>query len=129
MLCAGGVATRGGGLDGEVRDTSSPQAQVGCAAFRLPWGKRYALMVVIRGSRSRWATSTIQEEERQARGRTAMSRGRTARGGLDGWYHVPLLKDWEVKDAVPVPLRPMQLLVVDSSKEVPLILGWFLRRL
>ena len=54
-----------------------------------------------------------------------MSRGHAARGGLDGYY-APLLNDWGIKEAVPAPLGPMQLLVVDSSKKVPLILGWFL---
>ena len=53
-----------------------------------------------------------------------MSRGHAARGGLDG-CHVPLLKDWGIKEAVPAPLGPMHLLVAGSPAEVPLILGCF----
>ena len=101
------------------------RAQMDFAALRLPCGRRYALTVVIRRSRSQWATSTMQEEERQAKGRTAMSRGHAARGGLDGYY-APLVNDWGIKEAVPAPLGPMQLLVAGSPEEVPLILGCFL---
>ena len=46
-------------------------------------------------------------------------------GGLDGYY-VALLKDWDIEEAVPGPLGPMQLLVAGSPEEVPLILGCFL---
>ena len=45
-------------------------------------------------------------------------------GGLDG-YRVALLKDWDIKEAVPAPLGLMQLLVAGTPEEVPLILGWF----
>ena len=49
-----GSAAGAGGTGSAVRDRAGRQAQVDFAEFRLPWGKRYVLVVVLGYSRYLW---------------------------------------------------------------------------
>ena len=53
-LRARGPAPAPGGAGAAVRNPSGPPGQVDFAEFRLPWGKRYALIVVLGYSRLVW---------------------------------------------------------------------------